>query len=283
MYKGQQARLWAYVLPTDASSTDVDWESTNTSILTVTSKGVITAKATGNAAIKAISKDGKGLYVSCQVTVVDKINVPTAVDLGLKVKWASCNVGAFSEEEYGDYYAWGETTTRYGTDYGWGYYKWAGINENQMKKYCTSSAYGTVDNKTTLDLSDDAGHIPYGTGSSWRMPTKDDWQELKEKCTWEWTTINGVYGYKVTTNNTSPGYAGKWIFLPAAGYMSDYEPNYGAMTVQGPTYSYTGQYWSSSLNVDYNWGAWQEYFTPTSHYETYSGRYFGFPVRAVTK
>ena len=266
MYKGQQARLWAYVFPIDASYTDVTWESTNTSILTVTDKGVIKAKAIGSANIKAISKDGKGLYVICQVTVVDNINVPTAVDLGLKVKWASCNVGAFSEEDYGDYYAWGETTTRYGTDYGWNYNTSAGIDGNNI-----------------LKLSSDAAHIPYGTGCTWRMPTKEDWQELKEKCTWEWTTLNGVYGYKVTTNNTSPGYAGKWIFLPAAGYMSDYEPNYGAMTVQGPTYSYMGGYWSSSLNAEHPTCAWHLYITPTSYTISYSGRNWGYSVRAVTK
>lgn len=128
-----------------------------------------------------------------------------AVDLSLSVKWASCNVGAESPEDYGGYYAWGETTTK--------------------------SSY-TSDNSVTYDLSiselesrgiiGSDGHLTAAYdaatanwGSPWRMPTLDEIKELLDRCTWSWTTQNGVKGYKVTGPN------GNSIFLPAAGYRFD--------------------------------------------------------------
>ena len=84
-----------------------------------------------------------------------------------------------------------------------------------MTKYCTYSSYGTVDNKTALDPEDDAAHVNWG--GSWRMPTNAEFEELlnTSNCTWTWTTLNGVSGYKVVSKKS--GYAGNWIFLPAAG------------------------------------------------------------------
>ena len=95
-----------------------------------------------------------------------------AVDLGLPsgLKWASCNIGATTPEEYGYYYAWGETTTK--ADYSWETYKYANGAKNKLTKYCTDASYGDngfADNKTTLDLEDDAAHVKWG--GSWRMPT----------------------------------------------------------------------------------------------------------------
>jgi hypothetical protein len=131
------------------------------------------------------------------------------VDLGLSVKWATCNVGATKPEEYGDYFAWGETTPK--DAYDWSTYKWCNGGPSTQTKYCTNSSYGTVDNKTTLDLSDDAACANWG--GSWRMPTRAEQDELRNNCTWTWTTQNGVNGYKVTGTN------GNSIFLPAAGYL----------------------------------------------------------------
>ncbi len=163
------------------------------------------------------------------------------VDLGLSVKWATCNVGANNPEDYGDYFAWGETTTK--STYYWSTYKWCNGNESTLTKYNTSSSYGTVDNKTQLELSDDAARANWG--GSWRMPTDAEWTELRKQCTWKWTTQNGVKGYKVTSKKS--GYTNNSIFLPAAGYRYDsslyYAGNYG-------------YYWSSSLGSDYPDYAW---------------------------
>ena len=132
------------------------------------------------------------------------------VDLGLPsgTKWATCNVGANSPEEFGNYFAWGETEPK--SDYSWNTYKWSSGNSSKMTKYCTSSSYGTVDNKTKLDLEDDAAYVNWG--EKWRMPTKEEQDELISKCSRSSDEINGVEGFTLTGPN------GKTIFLPAAGY-----------------------------------------------------------------
>lgn len=150
------------------------------------------------------------------------------VDLGLSVKWASCNVGATAPEKYGNYYAWGEVLPK--RDYIWGTYKY--YNGNSLTKYCTDSKYGTVDNKTTLEAMDDAA--AYNWGGSWRMPTDAEWTELREQCTWTWTTRNGENGYEVKSKTN-----GNSIFLPAAGYRRD---------LSHPKVGYFGYFWSSSLH-----------------------------------
>ena len=159
------------------------------------------------------------------------------VDLGLSVKWATMNIGASSPEDYGDYFAWGETTAK--STYNWSTYKWCNGSYDTQTKYCTSSSYGTVDNKTVLELEDDAANANWG--GNWRMPTDAEWTELRTNCTWTWTTQNGVYGRKVTASN------GNSIFLPAAGYRYD-----SSLSRAGSN----GDYWSSSLHEsgpDYAW------------------------------
>lgn len=178
------------------------------------------------------------LLVACERDEVVVKHVCEAVDLGLSVKWATCNIGAFVPEEYGCYFAWGETTTK--STFGWGNYKWCtsfdnGYDYKDFTKYITKDHYGTVDNKTTLELSDDAAHVNWG--GSWRMPTAAEWIELLEKCDWTWTTQNGVKGYKVTSKRSN-----KSIFLPAAGIIS------GRLLRDA---GINGYYWSSSLNTGY--------------------------------
>ena len=190
------------------------------------------------------------------------------VDLGLSVKWATCNVGATKPEEYGDYFAWGETEPK--DYYDWSTYKWCNGDWDTQTKYCTDSRFGTVDNKTTLDLSDDAARANWG--GSWRMPTTEEQQELIDNCTWTWTTQNGVYGYKVTSKKS--GYTNKSIFLPAAGYLV-YSSLYGAGS---------GLYWSSSLstNSPYNsYNALDVYFSSDDVYWNRNNRCAGFSVRPV--
>ena len=153
-----------------------------------------------------------------------------AIDLGLSVKWATFNVGASKPEDYGAYYAWGETEEK--ENYDWSTYKWCNGSKNTMTKYCANSDYGTVDNKTTLDPEDDVAHVKWGGG--WRMPTKAEQDELRNNCTWTWTTLNGVNGYTVTGPN------GNSIFLPAAGSrMGTYHQEIGGY----------GRYSSSSLRL----------------------------------
>ncbi len=188
------------------------------------------------------------------------------VDLGLSVKWATCNVGANSPEEYGDYFAWGETEPK--STYDWSTYKWCNGSYNTQTKYNTNSSYGTVDNKTTLDLSDDAARANWG--GSWRMPTKAEQDELRTECTWTWTTENGVNGYRVTSNKA--GYTDKSIFLPAADYRS------GSSLSNAGSYGYYG---SSSLNTDDPNGAYVLYFRSGYVYWYNRNRYYGHSVRPV--
>ena len=149
------------------------------------------------------------------------------VDLGLSVKWATCNVGTTKPEGYGDYFAWGET---------------------RSKSYYNGSSYTYYDNPTTLPLSADAARANWG--GKWRMPTIDEFEELRNNCTWKWTTQNGVNGYKVTSNSN-----GNYIFLPAAGYR-DLGSLYGAGDY--------GYYWSSSAyGADYSTTALYLYFYST--------------------
>ena len=191
------------------------------------------------------------------------------VDLGLSVKWATCNVGATKPEEYGDYFAWGETQPK--STYIWSTYKWCNGSYNTQTKYNTNSKYGTVDNKTQLELSDDAARANWG--GSWRMPTDAELTELRENCTWTWTTQNGVYGYKVTSKKS--GYTNKSIFLPAAGYRIGSDLYYA-----GGYYGY-GVYWSSSLYVDYLSDASELYFSSDYVYRHSGDRYYGRSVRPV--
>ena len=154
-----------------------------------------------------------------------------AVDLGLSVRWASMNVGATTPEEYGDYFAWGETTSK--ETYNWSTYKYCNGSYSTLTKYNKLSSSGTVDNKIVLEAADDAAAVNWG--GSWRMPTHTELTELQTECTWTWTGQNGVLGYKVTSKTN-----GNSIFLPAAGYREDSSLGYAG------TY---GFYWSSSLNV----------------------------------
>ena len=185
-----------------------------------------------------------------------------AVDLGLSVKWATYNVGATKPEEYGGYYAWGETEEK--EDYYWETYKWCNGSYDTMTKYCTNSSYGTVDNKTVLDLEDDVAHVKWG--GDWRMPTTEEQRELLYNCDWTWTTLNGVSGYMVTGPN------GNNIFLPAAGYRDGADVyNIG----------YYGYYWSGSLSGSRSYSACYLYFYDNYFDWNYSYRYFGRSVRPV--
>ena len=190
------------------------------------------------------------------------------VDLGLPsgLLWATCNVGADSPEDYGDYFAWGETQPK--STYNWSTYQYCNDYYNTLTKYCNNSGYGYngfTDNLTTLLPEDDAATANWGDG--WRMPTNEEWQELYNNTTVTWTQQNGVNGRLFTAAN------GNSLFLPAAGYR-------GGVSLNGAgTLDYC---WSSSLYTDSPNYAWYFYFSSDlydMHY--YGGRCVGQSVRPV--
>jgi hypothetical protein len=145
---------------------------------------------------------------------VYEINGHEYIDLGLPSGnlWATCNVGANSKEESGYYFAFGETEPK--ELYLWSNYKYANGSKNTITKYCSSSDYGTVDNKTKLDNEDDAAYVNWG--NAWHTPTREEGEELVNECLWTWMQVNGRNGYRVTGPN------GNSMFLPASGYMYYY-------------------------------------------------------------
>ena len=154
------------------------------------------------------------------------------VDLGLSVKWATCNVGAQKPEESGDYLAWGETAAK--DSYSFSTYKHS-VNGSRLTKYNSSATIGYngfSDNKTNLELADDAASVLWG--GKWRMPTMSEFDELRNNCNWTWTTQNGVAGYLITSKKE--GFTDCSIFLPAAGYKTS-----GTLNNNGSQ----GCYWSS--------------------------------------
>ena len=186
------------------------------------------------------------------------------VDLGLPsgTLWATCNVGATSPEDMGDYFAWGETAPK--EIYDMENYKWYNSANDKLTKYCTDDKYGTVEYETELLPEDDAAYVNWGP--VWRMPTLEQQQELIERCTWQWVERNGVYGRLVTGPN------GNTLFLPAADYRSDNSPsNEGSI----------GAYWSRTLDSGYPSGLYFRNFDWKSVYLFSHIRSHGFTVRPV--
>lgn len=208
-----------------------------------------------------------------------------AVDLGLPsgIKWANMNIGAESPEDYGDYFAWGETTgykdgkNNFSEDTYKYYLKTtekdkdgfdvttSGYTKYVTKKDASKNGYdGFYDDKAVLEPEDDAAYVNWG--GDWRMPTKKEQDELLNGCTWEWAELKGVKGYKVIGPN------GNFIFLPAAGFRYD--------SGLGNAGSY-GYYWSSSLHSGYSYDAYYLYFSSGDWRWDYRIRYRGHSVRAV--
>lgn len=192
------------------------------------------------------------------------------VDLGLSVMWATCNIGASVPEEVGNYYAWGETENK--RKYTWPTYKYCNKSGDRLNKYCYNKAFGNngvTDNKGVLELSDDVANLKFG--GKWHIPTIEEFEELRECCTWSWVTQNGVYGYKITSNIS--GFTDRSIFIPTTGYYDEsgkVEPTTG------------GYYWANSLSVGGGKNASSMYFS-TEYIDWYHdvGRNCGLPVRPV--
>ena len=268
---GGSETLIATIQPSDATNKSVTWSSNNTSVATVSSSGLVTAKAAGTATITVKTVDGSKT-ATCSVTVQSNqqtINGHVYVEMGDGLKWATMNVGATKPEEYGDYFAWGETTTK--TIFDWDTYKY-GTSETSLTKYVKYSDYGTVDDKRTLDRSDDAARVHWG--GTWRMPTDDEWTWLRTRCSWKWTSNyegTGIAGFIVTSKVS--GYTGSSIFLPAAGYR--YWTN---VYSEGSL----GYYWSSTLSPMGSYGACDVYFISDNIYRSFFNRCNGLSVRPVS-
>lgn len=265
---GTPKALSADVYPMDATDKSVVWTSSDMSIATVSSEGIVSGIKAGVATITATTVDGE-FTAQCTITVKPS---PKKVDLGLSVKWASFNLSATIPEEYGDYYAWGETESK--SDYTFDTYKW-GKNVIMLTKYYYNSPFfGGGDNKTLLDFEDDAANA--ALGGSWRMPTDEEWTELREKCIWEWTTFNGVNGRKVTSK--IEGFTDKWIFLPAAGERTGTD-----ITDEDSK----GYYWSSSLSSNQSNAMGVQFnsvdVNRSSSYSSQFSRCNGLTVRPVTE
>jgi len=260
-------RLTATVLPENATNKNVVWSSSNEDVAPVRN-GRVDAYGYGTAIITCEAADGSGVKATCRV------NVPKTeyVDLGLPsgTLWATYNIGADSPEDYGDYFAWGETEGYNDgkTDFSWGTYRWCNNGSDRtLTKYNTSSGYGTVDNKTELDLEDDAAYVNWGP--AWRMPSDEQFEELinSSYTTTEWTTQNGVYGRKITSKAN-----GNSIFLPAAGGR-----NVSSLYYAGSG----GYYWARTLYTSSPGRAWRLYFGSSDIDMRSSDRCYGHSVRPV--
>lgn len=183
-----------------------------------------------------------------QPILTDTINGHEYVDLGLSVKWATCNVGATKPSDYGDYFAWGETSTK--SEY--------------------TSANSVTYNKSIDNFFGDSHYDAASAnwGGTWRMPTVAEIDELKDNCKYEWTTIDGHNGYLVIGPN------GTSIFLPAAGWR------FGSSLYRVDE---SGRYWSSTPDEGDTQDAYNLYFGCDLFSRFWSYRNFGHPVRPVSE
>ena len=227
----------------------------------------------GNVTFRNSALDGGQCIVPVQARAIANDTNHEWVDLGLPsgTLWATCNVGANAPEEYGDYFAWGETEPK--DYYDWNTYKWYRCDDyspyhSGLTKYCTDSYYGYngfTDGKKELDPEDDAAHVNWGP--SWRMPTTEQQRELYEKCSSTWTTLNGVSGRLFTGPN------GNTLFLPAAGYR--------VVELLDDAGSW-GYVWSRTLYSSDPYHAYHLYFTSGDvGWDSIGGRNLGLTVRAV--
>ncbi len=220
LYAGQTAQLEATVTPADATGS-VAWYSLDPEVVTV-QNGKVSMVSGGTTTVVAISGD-KIAY--CEVLV----DATTVVDLGLSVKWADRNVGMDYPDSRIEYYAWGETETK--EEFTLDNYKW--YVDKEFTKYNTREGWGIVDNNLVMDIEDDVAHVR--VGGKWRMPTKENFEELLENCVWEFAEVGGKNGCKVT------GKTGNSIFFPFDGGQDGNVPT---------GVDNTGYYWTTDLNSE---------------------------------
>lgn len=201
-------------------------------------------------------------------------NTSSYVDLGLSVKWATCNLGTSAPQYFGSFVSWGSTWSET-PEFDWTFYPHT-VSKTWITKYCTDpdmgysptkGQKGFADNKTTLEAKDDVATVRLG--SPWRMPTQAEFQELVDKCKWTWTILKGTAGYKVVSKKN-----GKSIFLPAAGYH---------LEIDHCDVFESGAYWTSSLSKRNNLEAFALYFSKDGYRVFPCERFVGYYIRPVRK
>lgn len=208
------------------------------------------------------------LYASFSVfgQKTEEIGGHKAVDLGLSVKWATCNVGADKPMEYGSYFAWGEVNTK--KIYDWKTYAHCSGDAKKLTRYCLLPAYGDVDGKNELGSADDAATANWG--AEWRIPTMNEFSELMKKCQVKWMSNyrqSGIPGYKITAKN------GNFIFLPAAGFYR---------IQKAEEVGVRGYYATTTLHDKANDNAYSVILDAKRLEGSFDNRCFGLSVRPVT-
>ena len=264
--EGESAYLSPLIIPNYAHYDDIVLESSDESVATVSGYEV-TAVGSGTCTITCRLTNDSSIFAECQVTVIGVF-----VDLALPsgTLWAKCNVGASTPEEYGDYFAWGETTPK--TEFSWVNYAHVNIIDDtfvEASKYNTQSHFGPIDNKTELEEEDDAAIA--NTDGKGKMPTLEQMQELLNDAntTRVFTTQNGVNGMLITSVRNS-----NTIFLPAAG--GDLGSGLEYTTV-------TGAYWSRTLDSGSPDKAYGMGLNSSGSGTESTDRYYGMTVRPVKR
>ena len=267
------------VLPYYADNRDLIWTSSDSTVATVSSTGYVVAVGAGDAVIMATAADGSGVSATCPVHVATGYEETGFyfghgyVDLGLSVYWATMNINAAEMEDCGDYFAWGETSPK--DDYSWSTYQYK--SGSYLTEYVTQRVHGTIDDKTQLEPADDVAHVRWG--GNWRMPTKEEMDELITECDFRWIEVGGS-SRKSVIRVTGP--ARKCILLPAGGQR------YGTST---PDW-WSAFYWTSSLYSSWDEQAYSLYLRssgadeetgimPKPQKNDKRDRYYGFLIRAV--
>jgi len=276
---GDSETLVATVLPNNAANKNVEWASSNNSVATVTSNGLVTVVGNpGDSATITVTTVDGGFTAQCGVTVDDPCaseiieTTYSYVDLGLPSGrlWANKNIGALTETDYGQYFQWGDTSGYTAEQisggckaFAWTGYKYNGDGASPSASDMTK--YNSTDNLTVIQLSDDAAKA--NMGNNWRIASEDEYLELINNTNYEWTTINGVYGYKFINKSDST----KYIFLPAAGKAENASVNNTEVR---------GYYATSSINSILA-SRCLYFYIDDSLIMANSSRCVGFSVRAV--
>ena len=185
---------------------------------------------------------GDGIFQSPPACSQFEANGHDYIDLGLSVRWATCNLGAEKPEEFGDYYTWGDKNRVTGEKYiGWEQYKFSLYESGthpqyfniKFSKYVITEGRGIIDHLSELETSDDPAAATWG--GSWRTPSADEIKELIDKCIWQWTEIHGQKGFRLISKVNQ-----KTMFLPAAGHLDGGLTNYRVNA--------EGDYWTRSLH-----------------------------------
>lgn len=262
----------AYSIP---DSTEVDTTQTVADVRPVPQETSVTPPPAPTETLAPQATDRQVNRLSERQSRVSRLGTDNGhewMDLGLSVKWATCNVGATQPQGRGTFLSWGETEWK--DEYTWQNYRFwidgRSYDNVKLSKYNNSIvSYGPADGKTVLEPFDDAAAVNWG--GQWRMPTKAEFDELKKNCQWTWTSLDGVSGYIITSRKS--GYKGYSIFLPATGYRN------GRELYDSNSFGY---YWTSSVDVSNPQGAWYLYFdSGLRNTSNYYGRDLGRCVRAV--